>query len=263
MYHGSVAQDVWNPEQYERFRNERSRPFFDLLAMVMPAPELRAVDLGCGSGELTRTMHERLQARETLGLDSSGAMLENSAAFAASTLRFSRGSVEDFAPAAGSVDLVYSNAALHWVEDHPALFARIASWIAPNGQLAVQMPANHDHLSHTVAHELARESPFSAALGGHVRRSPVLSPDVYATLLHTLGFRDQRVRLEVYAHVLDSRDGVVEWVRGTTLTDYEKRLSPEQYTKFLAAYRQRLLPQLADTRPYLFTFKRVFLWARK
>lgn len=87
---------------------------------------LRAVDLGCGTGELTRQLHDRLGCRETLGLDRSAKMLERSAAFAAPGLRFERESVEDFAPAA-PVDLIFSNAALHFVKGHEALLPRLAS----------------------------------------------------------------------------------------------------------------------------------------
>src|SRR5262245_47830693 len=72
----------WNPCQYERFRNERSQPFFDLLDLVQPRPEMRVVDLGCGTGELTRELHRRLAARETVGIDNSPAMLARTAAFA-------------------------------------------------------------------------------------------------------------------------------------------------------------------------------------
>ena len=68
----------WNPAQYERFRDERARPFFDLLDLVQPRPELRVVDLGCGTGELTRELHEQLSARETIGIDNSPAMLAKS-----------------------------------------------------------------------------------------------------------------------------------------------------------------------------------------
>ncbi len=59
---------MWNPEQYERFKTERAQPFHDLLALVEPRPGMRVVDLGCGTGELTRLMHEQLEAAETLGV---------------------------------------------------------------------------------------------------------------------------------------------------------------------------------------------------
>ena len=40
----------WNPEQYARFRAERSQPFYDLAALVQPHPGMRVLDLGCGDG---------------------------------------------------------------------------------------------------------------------------------------------------------------------------------------------------------------------
>lgn len=253
----------WNPAQYERFKDERSRPFFDLLALVAPTDALpRVVDLGCGTGELTRELHRRLAAKETLGIDSSPEMLAKSAAFAGDGLRFERRDIADFADA-DEFDVVFSNAALQWLDDHERLFARVASLVRPGGQLAVQMPANHDHPSHTVAVEIARESEFASALGGHGRASPVLAPEAYSALLHRLGFREQHVRLQVYAHELASRDEVVEWVRGTLLTHYQRALTPDVFARFLARYRETLLPRLADERPFLYPFKRVLLWGRR
>src|SRR5262245_43458962 len=101
-------KDAWNPEQYNRFRAERSAPFFDLLALVRPIAGMRVIDLGCGTGELTRELHQRLGARETLGIDSSTAMLEKAAAHAGDGLSFARGDIGEFAPPA-SFDLVFSN----------------------------------------------------------------------------------------------------------------------------------------------------------
>ena len=49
----------WNPEQYGRFRDERARPFFDLLDLVQPQRGMRVIDIGCGTGELTRELHRR------------------------------------------------------------------------------------------------------------------------------------------------------------------------------------------------------------
>lgn len=246
----------WNPDQYERFRNERSQPFFDLLELTRPVPGGRVIDLGCGTGELTRVLHERSRAAETLGIDSSPAMLARAAGFAGGGLRFELADIAAFAPA-GPFDLVLSNAALQWLPDHERLLARIAGWVAPGGQLAFQVPANADHPSHTVAHEVAREEPFATALDGYVREWPVLPPERYAELLDRLGFEQVHVRLQVYAHRLASTGDAVEWVRGTLLTDYERRLGPELYGAYLERYRERLLAELGDGAPYLYTFKRI------
>jgi trans-aconitate 2-methyltransferase len=260
-----AAKPDWDPTQYERFKSERSKPFFDLLALVRVRPGMRVVDLGCGTGELTGELHARLQAKKTVGIDSSAAMLAKGAEVAAKAraggaeLRFQEGQIEDWEPAA-PFDLVFSNAALHWVAGHEALFAKLKRALAPGGQIAVQMPANEDHASHVVAAEVAAEAPFREALGGFVRKSPLLAPESYAALLHRLGFREIDVRLQVYGHELASRGDVIEWVKGTLLTDYAKRLSAEMYARFLERYREALFARVADERPYFYTYKRVLLW---
>src|SRR5262249_57814005 len=91
-----MSADAWNPAQYERFAAERRRPFDDLLALVRPRPGMRVVDLGCGTGELTRALHDHLGARDTLGVDRSPAMLAKSAAFVVPGLRFEQGDIADF-----------------------------------------------------------------------------------------------------------------------------------------------------------------------
>ena len=257
-----MANSAWNPAQYERFRDERSQPFFDLLSMVQPCPGGRVVDLGCGTGELTRELHLATGAAETVGIDNSETMLTKGVDFAGNGLRFEAADIANFG---GHMrfDVVFSNAALQWVPGHETLFPRASALLNPSGQLAVQVPANHDHISHLVAHDVAREEPFRTALHGYVREVPVREPEWYAQELDRLGFARQSVRLQVYVHHLASRDDVVEWVKGTLLTDYERRLPAELYERFLARYREVLLPQLSDARPYFYPFKRILMWARK
>ena len=256
-----MPKDAWSPTQYERFRDERRQPFEDLVTLLEPRPGMRVIDLGCGTGELTADLHAHLRARETTGLERSAAMLARSATHVAPGLRFVEGDLGAFDGEHG-FDLVFSNAAVHWVADHPTLFRRLTDALAAGGQLAVQMPSNFDHPSHTVAHAIAGEEPFASALGGPVRPWPVLAPEEYAALLDRLGYARQHVRLQVYAHRLAAREEVVEWIRGTGLTAYESRLPPEMFREFLTRYRERLLPQLEDSRPFFYPFKRILLWGR-
>jgi len=256
-----MPQDSWNPAQYERFAAERRQPFDDLVALIERGPDLRVVDLGCGTGELTASLHATLGARQTLGLERSANMLARSAAHGRPGLRFEAGDIAAFAPRT-AWDVVFSNAALQWLPDHPALLARLRDALAPGGQLAVQVPANFDHPTHVLAAEVAAEEPFASALGAPPRPLGVLRPEVYAELLDDLGFARQSVRLQVYGHHLDSRDDVLEWVRGTMLTAYESALSPDLFAAFRERYRARLLPVLRDTRPYFYPFKRILMWAR-
>lgn len=257
-----VPADAWDPAQYTRFQAERSRPFFDLLAMVEPSAGMSIVDLGCGTGELTAILHERLGAARTLGIDKSAAMLKDAGANAASGLEFAVGAIES-ATDGSDFDLVFSNAALHWVADHRDLLRRLTARLRRDGQLAVQVPANHREATHTVAAHVAALEPFASALAGYIAPVHVLEPVEYARLLHALGYRQQRVELRVYGHLLESRDAVVDWVAGTTLTVYRERLSTALYTDFLAAYREHLARELEDRQPFFFPFSRILFWARR
>ncbi|HEY3056773.1 MAG TPA: methyltransferase domain-containing protein, partial [Thermoanaerobaculia bacterium] len=185
----------WSPDQYERFKTERKQPFLDLVALVEKRPHMRIVDLGCGTGELTRELHEHLGAEESIGIDSSETMLLKSSAFGGTMLRFERGDIEAFV-ADRPFDLMFSNAALQWVPDHHALLRRLASFLAPRGQIAIQMPANHDHPSHATAAEVAR------SFGIEPRHDPLLAIDEYARLLYSIGFKRQHVRMQIYGHEL-------------------------------------------------------------
>jgi trans-aconitate 2-methyltransferase len=255
------VRDPWNPSQYERFRAEREQPFHDLVALIGRRPAGRVVDLGCGTGVLTAALHHELAATETLGVDSSDAMLDRARALEVKGLTFAAGDISRWQPDT-RFDVVFSNAALQWVDDHPTLLARLAAMLVPGGELAVQVPANFDHVSHALAAEIAREEPFLGAMQGYSRTFSVLRPEEYATLLHDLGFVTQSVRLQVYGHVLESPDAVVEWVRGTLLTDYQSRLPEAMYDDFVARYRARLNAALGDQRPYFYPFKRILLWGR-
>jgi trans-aconitate 2-methyltransferase len=261
-----MTVDAWSPTQYERFRDERSRPFMDLLSLVRPSPAMRVIDLGCGTGELTLAMHLKLGAKSTLGIDSSEAMLERSRREDAPPgLSFAKGDIAEIATdrAGQPYDLVFSNAALHWVPDHRALLAGLAARVAAKGQLAVQVPANFDHASHTTAAEVAAEAPFAEALRGCTQTVHVLAPEAYASILYELGFKEQHVRLVVYGHELGATEDIVEWVKGTLLTPYASRLPAPLYDAFVARYRERLLAVLGAHRPYFFAFKRILFWGAR
>jgi len=257
--------DGWDPGQYERFASERAQPFFDLLALVHPVPGGDAVDLGCGTGELTAQLHARVGAGSTLGIDSSPAMLARAATAATAGLRFEEGDIGRF-DAAHRFDLVFANASLHWVPDHPALLVRLSHALRPGGQIAVQVPANADHPSHTVAAEVAAEAPYRQAMDdappADVVRG-VLLPEQYAELLDQLGFVEQHVRLQVYGHHLSSTDEVVEWTRGTALVRFRRALPPDMFEAFVTRYRERLREVLGMRSPYFYAFKRILFWGRR
>jgi Trans-aconitate methyltransferase len=256
-----MRRDSWNPDQYERFRQERRQPFLDLLGLIDRKPGLHVIDLGCGTGELTRTLHEELGAAQTVGIDNSESMLSRSDAAVTDGLTFTLQDIEGLLQTRGRYDVIFSNAALHWLPDHPRVFAELTSRLNPGGQLAIQVPANDDHPSHLIARQIAVEDHFYEAMNGEAGETNVLRPEEYSLLLHRLGFSRQTVRMGVYGHLLPSREAVLDWVRGTVMTRYESRLSPEDFGRFIERYRERLFQELEDEKPFFYPFKRILIWA--
>jgi trans-aconitate 2-methyltransferase len=263
---GPPTADAWRPDQYHRFAAERTAPARDLLALLQPAPGARAVDLGCGTGELTVELHRRLGATETIGVDRSASMLEQANPRAGEGVRFQAGDLRDVG-GLGSCDVVFANASLQWVPDHRSVLTAWTGQLNAGGQLAVQVPANVDHASHLTSAEVAAEHPFVNAFDDGVPPPDpvrdVLKPEQYAELLDELGYTEQHVRLQVYGHHLASTADVVEWVKGTSLVRFRERMPAELYEQFLDTYRTRLLQVLGDRSPYFYAFKRILLWARR
>jgi len=248
----------WDPKQYHKFQAERSAPFFDLLALVEVRPDLKVVDLGCGTGELTRQLADALPNSDVTGIDSSSAMLEKAGSLASSNLHFKQG---DQARLTGEWDLIFSNAALHWSEDHSELIRNLYRRLAAGGQIAVQVPSNHNHISHQVYRETASEEPFKTILNGFQRYAPVLSVDEYARLLFENGAENIIVFEKVYPHILEDADAVVEWISGTALVPYFERLGThkEEFVDAVGAKMRAALPE----KPVFYPFRRTLFSASK
>ena len=249
----------WSPEQYHKFQAERFLPFADLLGMVQIRPNLTAVDLGCGTGELTARLADALPQSAVTGIDSSDTMLAKAAALTRPGLDFQRG---DLAQTSGAWDLVFSHAAVQWVDDHERLIPRLFGLVRPGGQLVIQQPSNHGHQTHLLITQVAQEEPFRSALGGWTRTSPVLPVERYAELLHAQGAVELTVLDKIYLHLLPDADALAEWTSGTALVPYFERLGPELREPFLERYRALLRAAFPQT-PVFYGFKRILFAASR
>jgi len=249
---------TWNPDQYHKFQSERSAPFYDLLALVEKRPNLKIIDLGCGTGELTKVLAESLPNSDVTGLDSSPQMLEKAGSHQTPNLRFEQ---EDLSALTGSWDLIFSNAAIQWVNNHKKLIPIIYSKLNPGGQICVQIPSNHNHISHVLIRETADEEPFKSILGGYKRIAPVLQVEEYANMFFELGAENITVFEKVYPHVLENSDEIVEWISGTAMLPYFERLG-EHKTEFVEVIRKKLKAALPEN-PVFYPFKRILFSATK
>lgn len=242
----------WDPSTYHKFQRERAAPFEDLLSLVNVRPRLRVVDLGCGTGELTRRLADHLPGSDVTGVDNSPQMLSRAAEYARPGLRFELASIEDVD---GEWDLIFSHAALHWVNDHTALVPHLLRMLRPGGRLVVQMPSNDGHLTHRLISEVAGKEPYRTALGGWKRVWPVLGIDEYAQLLYQHGGEEITVFEKVYPHILENADALADWTSGTALVPYFERLPADLREAFMREYRDRLRDAYPES-PVFYGFRR-------
>ena len=250
----------WDPMQYLRFGNERLRPALDLLARIPLDAPARVADLGCGAGNVTAILRRRFSAADIVGVDGSDTMLAKARA-TAPDCRFELADFFQWQPRV-RFDLIYSNAALHWVDRHPMLFARLLSFLAPGGVLAVQMPAMHATPLHQVSRELAASDEWSGELRGVIPAPGILPAMEYWDML-----RPRVASVEMwqttYMHALEGENAVMEWASGSSLRPYLDRLSDPRKAAFREAYADAVRPHY-PRRPdgsTILPFHRLFLLA--
>ena len=259
----------WDPTQYLKYGDERSRPFVELVARVDAARTAETdpsyvVDLGCGPGSLTRLLAERWTSAQVLGVDSSPEMIADAQQHVIpNRLAFVEGEIAAWQPAQ-PVDVLVANAALHWVPDHVDLFPRFAEALAPAGVFAFQVPDNFTEPSHTLLLDLRSSPRWRDRLGAGADRSAgVERPERYLEALVAAGFEADVWQTE-YLHVLPGDDAVLEWVKGTALRPVLSRLKGPDREEFLADYGAALRAAY-PAQPFgtVFPFRRTFAVARR
>jgi trans-aconitate 2-methyltransferase len=264
----------WDPARYERYADERSRPFFDLTARIDADAPRAVVDLGCGPGGLTATLAQRWPHAEVIGIDSSPEMIAAASAAAAEVvpagpvtgapgrLRFELGDLATWHPTA-TTDVVISNAALQWVPTHRELVRRWCGELPAGAWLAWQVPGNFGAPSHVLMRELAESAAWRDRLHGVLRHDDATDlAERYLELLQNAGLHGDAWET-TYLHVLQGEDPVLDWVRGTGLRPVLQALSPEDAAAFEADYAAAL----RDAYPVgpqgtVYPFRRVFAVGR-
>jgi trans-aconitate 2-methyltransferase len=246
---------VWNPDQYLKFSEERTRPARELAARIAIAHPANGIDLGCGPGNSTQVLAARWPDAEITGLDNSAAMIQ-AARQAAPRLRWITGDIAGWAAESGSrFHVVFSNAALQWVGNHSAVFPQLFARVAEGGALAVQMPGNYDAPQHRILRKMAASLKVAAWHAYDL--------DFYYDLLAPLASRLDLWATQ-YLHIMAGPEAIVEFYKGTALRPYLEALpGPEERERFTAEYLEAirpLFPARLDGR-VLFPFRRIFLVA--
>jgi trans-aconitate 2-methyltransferase len=253
--------DDWSARQYLKFEDDRTRPPRDLLAQVPLTAPRRVIDLGCGPGNSTELLLARFPAAEVVGLDSSPDMLRQ-ARERLPGVTFVQGELASWTPPAAT-DLLFANAVMQWVPDHPVVLQRLLTALPPGGVLALQMPDNTNEPALALMREVGASGPWAAKLSAsHAARDDLPTPGGYYDLLRPLCNRLD-IWHTVYNHVMAGPEGIVEWFKGSALRPFLNSIAEDERAAYLAAYTARIArayPACFDGK-VLLRFPRLFILA--
>ncbi len=244
----------------------------ELLARIPQGSPKSIIDLGCGTGSVTRVLAARWPGSTICGIDHSDEMLtkarDEDAGGGATRIEWIKGDIADWKPSGGA-DIIYSNAALHWLPDHEHLIPRLAACVNEGGVLAIQMPLSWPAPSHRIMREtLADSGPDGGTLGTEELRAKmarrwVESAEFYHGLLAGISQSIDIWETE-YLQVLTGDDPVFEWVRGTGLRPVLDGLGADDLDLYLKNYKERLRKAypMGSKGETLYPFRRIFMVAR-
>lgn len=253
---------VWDPQQYLKFSGHRLRPAVDLLMRIPDFPVRRVADLGAGAGNVTRLLKDRWPGATITAVEGSAEMVA-AGRKAAPGVEWLQQDLASWDPAQ-QYDVIYSNAALHWLGDHATLFPSLMARVVPGGILAVQMPSNFTAPSHALIGEIALSESWRSKLAHLVTPSPVHEPTFYHDLLAPLS-ASADIWLTEYLQVLEGDNPVKEWTKGTWFTRYLDALEGADKAALESTYGERVAeayPKNAAGQT-LFPFRRLFMVARR
>jgi len=260
---------VWDANLYLKFSDARTRPALDLMGRLDAASGARSghaiYDLGCGAGNISRILAERFpQAQQVVGIDSSEEMLAKARSQTTDKrVTFAKGDLTKFQPTTPP-SILYSNAAYQWVDGHIDLFPGLLKLLSSGGQLAIQMPRNHEAPSHALMHQAAKTGPWAAKLVQVRTIRKVYEPARYYDVLKPLT-SELEVWETIYQQALTGKDPVAQYTASTGLRPYMQLLDKAEGEAFYAHYT-KLLAEAYPTRAdgiTLFPFRRLFIVARR
>lgn len=248
----------WNPNQYVKFINERTRPAVDLADRTGIVSPKNIIDIGCGPGNSTKVLADKFPGSRVVGSDNSRNMLDKARAEYPELefVFFDAGG--DYSVINQKFDLVFSNACLQWIPNHKMLLKNLMTLLNENGVLAVQIPINYNEPIHKIITEITTSEKWRANFT-NPRIFYTLTKREYFDILSEIS-SDFSMWETIYCHRMPSHESIIEWYKGTGLRPYLSVLSQEKAAELekdvleevIKAYPKQMNGEIAFNFPRLF-----------
>lgn len=234
----------WNARDYSKHSGQQQKWARELIAKLDLQGREAILDIGCGDGKVTAEIADRVPEGTVTGIDSSEQMISVArGGFPQQThpnLSFSRMDARaiDFK---SRFDIVFSNAALHWVIDHRPVLEGIHRCLKPGGKLLLQMGGKGNAADILeVIEKLKQQTEWRCYFNEFKFPYGFFSVDEYRPLLEKYGFLTDRIELIPREMVHDGQSGLEGWIR-TTWLPYTERIPENLRSTFISAVSSQYL----------------------
>ncbi|HYG22010.1 MAG TPA: methyltransferase domain-containing protein [Verrucomicrobiae bacterium] len=236
------SEVVWNPGDYAQHSSSQQSWGRKLISRLHLAGDEAVLDIGCGDGKVTAELAAVVPRGAVVGIDASAEMIAFSerafprAQFPNLSFRVMDARMIELGE---QFDVVFSNAALHWVDDHALVFKGIAGCLKPGGRVMISCGGKGN--ANAVFHALRGVMRLPQFRQYFRRMSPpyfFFSADQYREWLPQLGFSIREVTLADTAMLFESSERFAGWLR-TTWLPYTQRVPELQRDAFVADVIER------------------------
>lgn len=234
----------WDPAEYAANSSSQLAWARELKSRISPRPEDRLLDIGCGDGKVTAELSYAVPHGLVTGIDNSAEMItfarEHYPPSRHPNLEFLHMDARDIRiPEA--YDLVFSNAALHWVDDHRAFLRGAAAALKPGGRLVISCGGHGNANDVFTAIRAEMRSPAWRSWFRNLRKPYFFyRAEQYRDWLEEAGFRAHTVRLAEKDAAHSGTEGFAGWIR-TTWLPYTHRVPEARREEFIRGVVKRFV----------------------
>lgn len=232
----------WNPADYAANSAVQQSWAWELIARLKLRGDEHILDVGCGVGKITAELASAVPRGLVVGMDASAEMIgfarRKFSAAEIPNLKFQIADAREI-NFKNEFDVVFSNAALHWVDDHEAILRGAASVLKAGGRLAIYCGGKGN------AHDVFlafRPEMRQKRWREFFRKMPLpyffYTPADYEKWLPQAGFSIQRLQLMPKDATYAGTVGFAAWLR-TTWLPFVQRVPEDLREEFIAAVTQR------------------------
>jgi trans-aconitate methyltransferase len=216
-----MGQFQWNASEYEKYSTGQKKWAKELLAKLRLEKGMSVLDIGCGDGSITAGIAEKVPDGLIVGVDSSDSMIMLAAdRYPSSVYKNLTFEVMDAKNLTffNKFDLVFSNAALHWVDDHSQVFKGINKSLKPGGRILIQTGGKGNaKAAFEILDEMTTIPEWQPYLAGI--KFPYYFPTAenYQDMVPAAGFQPMRIEMLHKDMVHQGLEGFMGFIRTTWL----------------------------------------------